>query len=71
MGKGYVDAISAHETAIKQYMQDYDMDYRILDESIFVTGIGAAFAINDDRGIEENYPKSLMKCRKTAQWRLS
>ena len=44
-GKGYVDAISAHETAIRQYMQDYDMDYRILDESIFVTGIGAAFAI--------------------------
>ena len=33
-GKGYVDAIAAHETAIRQYMKDYDADYRILDESI-------------------------------------
>ena len=30
LGKGYVDAIAAHETAIRQYMKDYDVDYRIL-----------------------------------------
>jgi len=64
LGKGYVDAISAHETAIKQYMQDYDMDYRILDESIFVTGIGAAFAINDDREIEEKLSEKFDEMQK-------
>ena len=64
LGKGYVDAISAHETAIRQYMQDYDMDYRILDESIFVTGIGAAFAINDDRGIEEKLSEKFDEMQK-------
>lgn len=64
LGKGYVDAISAHETAIRQYMQYYDMDYRILDESIFVTGIGAAFAINDDRGIEEKLSEKFDEMQK-------
>ena len=53
LGKGYVDAIAAHETAIRQYMKDYDADYRILDESILTTGIGVAFAKNDTRGLSE------------------
>lgn len=64
LGKGYVDAIAAHEISIRQYMQDYDMDYRILDESLFVTGIGAAFALNDDRGIEEKLSEELEEMRK-------
>ena len=42
LGKGYVDAIAAHETAIRQYMKDYDVDYRILTK-VFTTGIGVAF----------------------------
>ena len=42
----------------------YDMDYRILDESIFVTGIGAAFAINDDRGIEEKLSEKFDEMQK-------
>lgn len=62
--KGYVDAIAAHETAIRQYMQDYDMDYRILEESLFVTGIGVAFALNDNRGIEEELSEKLEEMRK-------
>ncbi len=53
LGKGYVDAIAAHETAIRQYIEDYDADYRILDESILTTGIGVAFAKNDTRGLNE------------------
>ena len=53
LGKGDVDAISAHETAIRQYMQDYGVEYRILKESILETGLGVAFAKNDTRGIAE------------------
>lgn len=52
LGKGYVDAVAAHETSIRQYMKDYDVSYRILDESLLTTGIGVAFAINDDRGLD-------------------
>ena len=40
------------------------MYYRILDESIFVTGIGAAFAINEDRGIEEKLSEKFEEMRK-------
>ena len=40
LGKGYVDAISAHEAAIKQYIpRTMIWITGILDESIFVTGI--------------------------------
>ena len=46
---GYVDAIAAHETAILQYMQDCNANFRILEEPLLVTGIGVAFALNDTR----------------------
>ena len=50
---GYVDAIAAHETAILQYMQDCNANFRILEEPLLVTGIGVAFALNDTRGLDE------------------
>ena len=34
-------------------MKDYDIDFRILEESLMITGIGVAFAKDDDRGICE------------------
>ena len=63
LGKGYVDAIAAHETAIRQYMKDYDVDYRILDESILTTGIGVAFAKNDTRGLSEQLSRVFEEMR--------
>ena len=45
LGKGYVDAVAAHE--------DYDASFRILEEPLMITGIGVAFAKEDDRGICE------------------
>ena len=48
---GYVDAIAAHEEAIRQYMKDYGAQFRILDEPLLVTGIGVAFSKNDTRGL--------------------
>lgn len=50
--KGYVDAIAAHETSISQYEQDYGVDVRILDDSLLDVGLGCAFDLNDDRGID-------------------
>ena len=53
LDKGYVDAIAAHETSILQYMSDYKESYRILEEPLLVVGLGAAFSLKDDRGIEK------------------
>ena len=64
LGKGYVDAVAAHEESIVQYMKDYDIDFRILEESLMITGIGVAFAKDDDRGICEQMDKTLEEMRK-------
>ena len=52
LSKGYVDAIAAHETAILQYMADYGLEYRILDEPLLTVGLGVSFAKADTRGLE-------------------
>ena len=51
--KGYVDAIASHETSILQYEADYGVDLRILDDPLLETGVGFAFDLNDDRGIDQ------------------
>ena len=50
--EGLVDAIAAHETAILQYMSDYRLEYRVLDEPLLTVGLGVAFALDDARGLE-------------------
>ena len=60
---GYVDAIAAHETAILQYMQDCNANFRILEEPLLVTGIGVAFALNDTRGLDEKLTETLAAMR--------
>lgn len=52
LSKGYADAVAAHETSVQQFMADYGVEFRILDEPLQVVGLGAAFARNDDRGLE-------------------
>ncbi len=64
LGKGYVDAVAAHEESIVQYMKDYDTSFRILKEPLMVVGIGAAFAKNDDRGICEQMNQKLEEMHK-------
>ena len=53
LSKGYADAAAAHETAIIQYMKDYDLQYRILEEPLLTVGLGVAFSKTDNRGIAE------------------
>lgn len=61
LGKGYVDALAMHESAIRQYNKEVGTHYRILDEELLDTGIGVAFAKNDQRGIAEKLHKTLQE----------
>lgn len=63
LGKGYVDAVAAHEESIVQYMKDYDAKFRILDEPLMTVGIGVAFAKNDNRGLCEELDQTLKEMR--------
>lgn len=64
LSKGYVDAIAAHDTSIDQFMTDFDMDYRILDEPLLTVGLGVAFDKEDERGIDKKLSTTLKKMRK-------
>ena len=50
--EGLVDAIAAHESSLLTSEKDYGVTYRILDEPLLEVGLGAAFDINDTRGID-------------------
>ena len=63
LSKGYADALAAHETAICQYMEDYNIKFRILDEPLETVGLGVAFDKNDDRGIEKQLTEILNQMR--------
>ena len=64
LGKGYVDAIAAHETSIQQYIKDYGAKIRILDEAILTTGIGVAFPENTDSELPEKLTEIFKEMRK-------
>jgi len=63
LSKGYADAAAAHETAVKQFMKDYDMEYRILDEPLLTVGLGVAFAKHDDRGLAQKLTETFEEMR--------
>ena len=50
---GYVDAIAAHEMTIRQYIEDYESNFRVLEKPVLVTGIGVAFDKQDERGLAQ------------------
>lgn len=64
LSKDYADAIAAHETSILQYMDDYGVSYRILDEPLMTVGLGVAFSKNDESGICKELDKTLEEMRK-------
>ena len=63
LGKGYADAVAAHETSILQYMKDYNVKFRILEEPLMTVGIGIAFANNDTRGLQDELDQVLDEMR--------
>lgn len=63
LSKGYADAVAAHDTAVKQFMKDYDMEYRILEEPLLVVGLGVAFDKKDDRGLTQKLTETFEEMR--------
>lgn len=61
LGKGYADAVGAHEESVIQYMKDYDAKFRILDEPLMTVGIGVAFSKNETRDLRRNWSRLWMK----------
>lgn len=61
--KGYADALAAHETAIQQFMEDYSVEYRVLDEPLQVVGLGVAFAKADTRGLDRQLTRVFAQMR--------
>ena len=47
------------EESIIQYMKDYNMELRILDEPLMTVGLGVAFAKDDTRGICQKLEQTL------------
>lgn len=64
LSKGYADAIAAHEISILQYMADYDMELRILDQPLLTVGLGVAFHPDDQRGLDETLHTVLADMRR-------
>lgn len=63
LSKGYADAVAAHETSILQFMSDFGIEYRILDEPLQVVGLGVAFAPDDTRGLDTALNATLAEMR--------
>lgn len=51
LGKGYVDALAAHDTSVDQFMADTGMKFRILEEPLQSVDLGVAFDLEDTRGL--------------------
>lgn len=63
LSKGYVDALATNEIAIVQYRKDYDLEIRILDETIERVGLAAAFDKDDTRGLDKELSETLSEMR--------
>lgn len=53
--KGYVDAISGHEYMIRQFLDESEGEYRLLEESPLVSKLGIAF----EKGHDSELPDKL------------
>ncbi|MFR0040373.1 MAG: substrate-binding periplasmic protein [Lachnospira sp.] len=63
LSKGYADALAVNEVIINQYMKDYNMQFRILEESLDTVGLGVAFDKNDKRDIDRRLTDILINMR--------
>ena len=63
LSKGYVDDLAVNEVIINQYMKDYNMQFRILDEALDTVGLGVAFDKNDKRDIDRRLTDILINMR--------
>ena len=64
LGKGYVDALAAHDTSVDQFMADTGMQFRILEEPLQSVDLGVAFDSADQRGISTELTGVLAEMQK-------
>ena len=58
--KGYVDAIAGHEGMLGKIVNDGTDTYRMLEESIYVSGLGVAFEKGTHQELSEELAKVLL-----------
>lgn len=64
LGKGYVDALAAHDTSVDQFMKDTGLKFRILDEPLQSVELGVAFDKNDTRNLNTKLTEKLTEMQK-------
>lgn len=57
--KNYVEAICGHESALSSFIQTAPDEYRLLDESLFLSKLGVAFDKEYDAGFVEELERTL------------
>lgn len=64
LGKGYVDALAAHDTSVDQFMSDTGLRFRILEEPLQTVDLGVAFDKKDSRGLNKRLTEVLDQMKK-------
>ena len=63
LGKGYADALAAHDTSVEQFMTESGLEFRILDQPLLTVGLGVAFDKEDTRGLNTQLTQVLNEMR--------
>ena len=63
MRKNYVDAICGHESTLNRFIETAPDEYRILDEELFVSRLGVAFAKDFDSDFVKRLDQTLQEMR--------
>ena len=61
--KNYVDAIAGHESALTALVNTAPEEYRIIDESIFISKLGVAFSNNYDTEFVKKLNETLLEMK--------
>ena len=62
--KGFVDAIAGHEGAMRTFMEDSPGSWRILDQSLMVSGLGVAFPKGTNESLSAQLTAVLQEMQK-------
>lgn len=63
LGKGYADALAAHDTSVEQFMAESGLEFRILDQPLLTVGLGVAFDKDDTRGLNTKLDEVLKEMK--------
>ena len=63
LGKGYADALAAHDTSVEQFMTESGLEFRVLDQPLLTVGLGVAFDKEDARGLSTQLTQVLNEMR--------